>query len=111
VDADEPAAIRGLVRRLGERGQAATPAELARFRDFFAYQVLPVQVTTRVRAKHDLHVVTRAEWPSDTTDEEYLESLRATVADRRGGIFLARDDLDWTWTVYFVGRVHRAWRG
>src|SRR6266536_2949133 len=111
VSLDERAAIRDLVRRLGETGQPATPAELARLRDFFAHQVLPAGVTTRVRAKHDLHVVTRAEWPSDTTEEEYLESLRSTVEDWRSGIFLAWDELEGRWTVCFVGRVRRAWRG
>lgn len=108
---DDDSDVGGLVRRIGEIGRLATTDELAKLRDYFSRHVLPGHPTQRVRAKHDQHVVTREEWPSDTTDEAYLESLRAVVADWRSGVYLARDELEETWTLYFVGRVRRTWRG
>lgn len=103
--------IGDLVRRMGERGQAPALNELARIRDFFGNRVLPGRRTRRVRAKHDQHVVAREEWPSDTTEDEYLECLRAVMTDRRSGAYLARDGVEGSWTLYFVGRVRRTWRG
>src|SRR5690242_2611544 len=109
----EPEAIRRLVRELGAAGgsRAAMPDEIARLRDFFAHRVLRPSVDAYIQAKYDQHVVTRHEWPDDTEPEEYLESLRATVLDTRGGIYLTDHDGDSEWSIYFVGRVRRAWRG
>jgi hypothetical protein len=105
--------IRTLVRELGEaRGtQPATPAEVARLRDFFAHHVLPATPDAYVIAKYGKHVESDLEWPEDTSPEEYLESLRSTVLDQRSEIYLTDEsDLE-EWTIYFVGRVRRAWQG
>jgi len=111
VTDDNYSGIRDLVRRIGETGGLVTTDEVARLREHFSRHVLPSLPTRRIRAKYDQHVVTREEWPSDTTDVEYLESLRTVVADVQGGVYLARDDIEGTWTLYFVGRVRRTWRG
>jgi hypothetical protein len=103
--------ISDLVQRIGESGQLAAADELVRIRDYFGRRVLPSLPNRRVRMKHDQHVVTREEWPSDTTEVEYLESLRTIVTDWRSGVYLARDEIEGTWTLYFVGRVRRSWRG
>lgn len=103
--------IGDVVRRIGERGHAPTDDELSRLREFFGHRVLPDRPTRRVGTKHDQHVVAREEWPPDTTEGEYLESLRVVVTDWRSGIYLARDELEESWTLYFIGRVRRSWRG
>ena len=104
-------AIGDLIRRIGERGLAATAEEITRIRNHFGHRVLPTTPTRRVRAKHDQHVVARREWPSETTEDEYLDCLRDVVTDWRSGAYLTRDELEDTWTLYFVGRVRRSWRG
>ena len=73
--------IGDLIRRIGERGSVATPDELTNLRERFGLHVLPTFPTRRVRLKHDQHVATRREWPVDTTEEEYLDSLREVVTD------------------------------
>jgi hypothetical protein len=87
------------------------PDETARLRDFFAHRVLRPTVDAYIQAKYDEHVVARREWPDDTEPEEYLESLRATVLDARSSIYLTNHSGNSDWSIYFVGRVHRAWRG
>jgi hypothetical protein len=100
-----------LVLRLAEEQREATPDEAARIRALFARRGLPDVVTERVRQKYEEHVEERAEWPSDTTPEEYLESLRATVSDARSSIYVTFEiELD-EWVVSFVGRIRRGWRG
>jgi hypothetical protein len=111
VTEHDTSGVGDLVRRIGESGGAAAPDELAQIRDFFGHRVLPDRPTRRVRAKHDQHVVAREEWPADTSEDDYLESLRAVVTDWRSGIYLARDEVEESWTLYFVGRVRRSWRG
>ena len=56
-------------------------------------------------------MVARREWPSETTEDEYLDCLRDVVTEWRSGVYLARDELEDSWTLYFVGRVRRSWRG
>lgn len=100
-----------LALRLTEEQREATPDEAARIRALFARHGLPDVVTEHVRQKYEEHVEDRQEWPSDTTPEEYLESLRATVTDARSSIYVTFEiELD-EWVVYFVGRVRRGWRG
>jgi hypothetical protein len=100
-----------LVLRLAEDQHEATPAEATQIRELFARRGLPQVVTERVRQKYEEHVEKRAEWPGDTTPEEYLESLRATVTDARTAIYATFEvELD-EWVVYFVGRMRREWRG
>lgn len=54
------------------------------------------------------HVRRGMEWPSGTTRAEYLESLRQTVLDPDGGIYVERRFGAWELT--FVARSGR-WRG
>ena len=110
---DERAAIRRLVRELGTDGgtRSATPEEVARLRDFFGRRVLSNYVDAYIFDKYDQHVLTDRHWPADTTPEEYLDSLRETVLDSSGRLYLAYDDDYDEWSIYFVGRVRRAWRG
>ena len=71
----------------------------------------PSTVTERVLQKYDQHVSEREEWPDDTLPDEYLDSLRATVADGRSSSYATYEsDLD-DWVVYFVGPVQHVWRG
>lgn len=108
---DDARDIQQLVHELGIHARRATDEEAAQIRALFARQALPTAVTPRVLQKHLQHVEERREWPSDTTPEEYLESLRATVMDPLSGIYLTFEiELD-DWVVYFVGRVRREWRG
>jgi hypothetical protein len=109
-DRDE---IRQLVRELGEsRGsRTATPEEIARLREFFGRSVLRAHVDPYILRKYDQHVVERLEWPADTTPEEYLESLRATVFDSRSSVYLTDRVGATDWAIYFVGPVYRDWRG
>jgi hypothetical protein len=110
---DEREQIRQLVRELGAGGGArlATPDEIARLRDFFGRRVLRSYVDTYIQAKYDKHVDDDAQWPADTSPEEYLESLRATILDPRCEIYLSDETPDGEWAIYFCGRVRRAWRG
>jgi hypothetical protein len=112
-DPEDPSEIRQLVRELGVAGgtRAVSPGEIARLRSFFGRRVLREHVDAYILRKYDQHVVDRLEWPTDTTPEEYLESLRETVLDPRSGIYLAIYDGDTDWSVYFVGAVRRVWRG
>jgi len=108
---DEVEDVARLVRQLAEDQRTATPSEAVQIRELFAQRGLPRAVTDRVRQKYEQHVEERSEWPSDTTPEEYLESLRSTVADARAAIYATFEvELD-EWVVYFVGRVRRGWRG
>jgi len=45
--------------------------------------------------KYLWHAVERQEWPSGTTLDEYLESLRAVVLDDRSGVFASRYQGEW----------------
>jgi len=111
--ATEREAIRRLVRELGAAGgeRAATPEEIRRLRDFFAHRVLRSYVDDYIHGKYDQHVGIDGHWPDDTTAEEYLESLRETVLDPSSALYLTNDGGYEDWSVYFVGRVRRAWRG
>ena len=103
--------VAGLVRKLAEDQRQATPREAVQIHQLFTQRGLPQTVTRRVLQKHGHHVDERGEWPSDTTPDEYLESLRSMVADVRTAIYATfAIELD-EWVIYFVGRVRRAWRG
>ena len=107
----DPGSLAALIQRLAEGRRSATEREAVQIRALFAERCLPFDVTPRVRLKYEQHVHEGAEWPSDTTPEEYLESLRSTVKDQRSGMYATFEiELD-DWTVYFVGRVRRPWRG
>ena len=107
----DPEGIAERIRQLAERGEPATPFEVQQIRALFTERALPSAVTQKVLQKYEHHVVDRFEWPSDTTPEEYLESLHATVASEHTGIYAVFEmELD-DWVLYFVGRVRRAWRG
>jgi hypothetical protein len=71
----------------------------------------PIRPTRRVREKHAQHVEDDVQWPDDTSAEEYLESLREVTLNPRSGIYLVEDEIEWTWTIYFVGRVPYRWQG
>ena len=108
---DDLEGVAQLVLRLAENQRQATPEEATQIRTLFAQRGLPQNVTERVRQKHEEHVEERDEWPSDTTPDDYLESLRLTVTDAGSAIYATFEiELD-EWVVYFVGRVRRAWRG
>ena len=109
----EPSEIRRLVRELGEAGGSlnATQRQIAQLRQFFGRRVLRTSVDEYILAKYHAHVEDDLHWPEDTTPDEYLESLRQTVLDRRSAIYLTDAGPDGEWTIYFVGRVRRAWRG
>src|SRR5207248_96948 len=64
-----------------------------------------------ILAKYRKHVEDDAQWPADTSPSEYLESLRGTVLDPRSAMYLTDEDDGTEWSIYFVGRVRRAWRG
>ena len=89
----------------------AAPDEISRLREFFGHRVLRSFVDDYILAKFDEHVIDDEQWPSDTTPEEYLDSLRETVLDPRSGIYLTSDNWLGEWTIYFSGRVRRACRG
>jgi hypothetical protein len=111
VTEDDSADVPLLVQQLAEERRTASAQQAMRIRELFARRGLPEAVSGRVQQKYDQHVEQRGEWPGDTTPEEYLESLRSTVTDRRSGIYATfEQELD-DWVVYFVGRVRRAWRG
>ena len=112
-EGDEREAIRRLVRELGAAGGArpATPEEIGRRRDFFGRRVLRSYVDDYILAKYRTHVERDAQWPEDTTPEEFLESLRQTVLDTSSSLYLTNQDDEGQWTIYFVGRVRRALRG
>jgi hypothetical protein len=102
-----------LVRTFGEARGAlpAEPRQIERLRDFFGRQVLRADVDAYILEKFNQHVEIDGHWPDDTTPGQYLESLRETVLDRRGSIYLTDASPNGDWTIYFVGRVRRAWRG
>jgi hypothetical protein len=105
--------IRRLVRELGEaRGsRLPTPEEVSRLRNFFGRRVLRSHVDDYIRRKYFQHVGDDAQWPEDTTEEEYLESLREIVLDPQSAIYMTDDDDEGEWTIYFVGRARRSWLG
>jgi hypothetical protein len=102
-----------LVHTLGEAGGTlpATPQQVQRLREFFGLRVLRPQPDAYILSKFHEHVEGDEQWPTDTTPEEFLGSLRDTVLDPRTALYLTDDGPDQTWTLYFVGRVRRAWRG
>jgi hypothetical protein len=109
----EREAIRRLVRELGEAAgsRVATPDEVARLRDFFGRRVLRAYVDGYILDKYDKHVLRNEEWPEGTSPEEYLESVRETILDPRGSIYLTDHTDGGRWNLYFFGRVRRDWRG
>ena len=108
-----PEAIRRLVRELGEGAGRLTASreQLAQLRAFFGQRVLRAEVDDYIQRKYALHVEEDRHWPGDTTPEEYLESVRHTVLDTSSAIYLTQNGPDHTWSIYFVGRVRREWRG
>jgi hypothetical protein len=98
---------------LGEGGgsRRASAGELNRLREFFARQVLRAEVDDYILKKYCKHVLDDLHWPDDTSPGDYLESLRTTVLDPRSAIYLTADNEAGDWTIYFVGRVRRDWRG
>ena len=54
------------------------------------------------------HVVVQQEWPSGTTFQEYIGSLRSIIQDAESGLYLSR--FMGVWTLAFLGRSQR-WRG
>lgn len=92
-----------LVRDIAAGRRVATDDEVERLRRHFGEGVLPRQVTGLIRRKYGTHVEGNGEWPYDTTPEEYLQSLRATVLDARSGLFLEYSEEEDDWTIYFVG--------
>jgi hypothetical protein len=113
------AALAELVRELGETGRQATPADLVRIRTVLADQALPAptDLITGSRAgaylltKFNDHVLDGDEWPTGTSPEEYLDSLRATVRGPVSGVRLYRHLTTGEWMLLFVGRTRRSWAG
>lgn len=106
-------AITQLVRALGS-ARGALPITLRQIedlRDFFGRQVLRTYVDSYILAKFYDHVEEDRQWPEDTTPEEFLECLRSTVLDQRSAIYLTDARSLGEWSIYFVGRVRRAWKG
>lgn len=108
---DDRAFVVALLDQLTVNRRASSPVETAHLRQYFAARVLPAQPTPRVIAKHGKHVEDDLQWPDDTAPDEYLASLRDTVLDPRGGIYLVEPEVELTWTIYFVGPVSYRWRG
>lgn len=108
---EDRAFIDNLLRRLTTHQRALTRQEIRRLRQYFASRALPEQPTTRVLEKHGKHVEDDLQWPDDTTPDEYLVSLRDTILNPRGGIYLVEPEIELTWTIYFVGPVPYRWRG
>ena len=100
-----------LARDIAASRRTAADDEVERLRRHFGEIVLPRQVTGLVTRKYGIHVEDNEEWPRDTTPDEYLDSLRATALDTRSGLFFEYSEEENDWTIYFVGRVRRAWRG
>ena len=100
-----------VIRDLANDRRRATSNETARLRRYFARHVLPDWPNRRVLDKHAQHAEGDLQWPNDTSPEAYLESLRTTVEDPRSAVYLTQAEVEGTWTVYFVGRVRREWRG
>jgi hypothetical protein len=109
----QPDEIRRLVRALGEAGGSLRPTlqQMQQLRDFFGRRVLRDHADAYILGKYQQHVEDDEQWPIDTTPEEYLSSLRQTVLDPRSDIYLTDADSAGEWSIYFVGRVRRAWRG
>ena len=101
------------MRRLGEAGGAlgATHEQIEQLRAFFGLRVLRSYSDAYIMGKYYQHVEDDEQWPADTTPEEYLDSLRQTVLDPGSAIYLTNRDPIGEWSIYFVGRVRRAWRG
>jgi len=108
---DDPAGTLALIRRLTATRRTATLSEAARLRRQFAHHVLPRQPTARILAKHGQHVEDDGQWPTDASPDGYLASLRATILNPNGGIYLVEAAAERTWTIYFVGSVPYQWRG
>jgi hypothetical protein len=110
---NEPHVIAELIRAIGQAGgvRPVTPGEISQLRDYFGRRVLRTEVDSYIIAKYSRHVEEDGHWPADTTPEEYLESLHATVLDPSSAIYLTDATPLGEWTIYFSGRVRRAWRG
>ncbi len=100
-----------MLREITATRRRATASEVADIRRFFALRVLPQRPTGRVYAKHGKHIEDDGQWPEDTSPEGYLESLRETVLNPRSGLYFVEDEMERTWTIYFVGRVPYRYQG
>src|SRR5687768_10116227 len=111
--AQEADDIRRMIRTLGVAGGAvsASSQQIEHLRAFFGRRALPDSVDAYILGKYDTHVGDDGHWPEDTTPDEYLESLRQTVLDPRSAIYLTDAGSGGDWSIYFVGRVRRGWRG
>lgn len=107
----DPEGVAELIRQFAEHGQSMSPLEAQQVRALYVERGLPAVVTAKVLQKYEHHVIDRYEWPSDTTPDEYLESLHSTVTDQHSGIYALFEVALDEWVVYFVGRVRREWRG
>jgi hypothetical protein len=85
-----------LLHQLTTARRAANLVEATRLRQYVATHILPSQLTARVLNKHAQHVEDDIQWPEDATPDDYLESLRDTVINPRGSIFMAERELDHT---------------
>lgn len=105
--------VRRLIRTLGEAGGRlpVSRPHLAQIRAFFAHRVLRTTPDDYILRKFSQHVEGDGHWPTDTLPDEYLASLRETVLDPTSAVYLTDRDQPGTWSIYFVGRVRRAWRG
>jgi hypothetical protein len=108
---DDSAMVADLVAHLAETQGSASLGDAGRIRARYAERGLSGTVNARVIDKHRQHIEERSEWPSDTSVDDYLESLRATVADEDTSIYVTFEPDLGDWVVYFVGRIRRAWRG
>ena len=113
MTAEERDSIARLVRILGEAREAlrAEPWQIAQLRDFFGRHVLRARPDAYILGKFRQHVEEDGHGPDYITPEGYLDSLRETVLDSRSAIYLTDAGPTGEWTIYFVGRVRRAWRG
>jgi len=105
--------ISQLIRALGQaRGSLrATLEQIEQLRDFYGQRVLRTSIDPYILTKYYDHVEEDRQWPEDTTPEEFLASLRMTILDPRSAIYLTDARPPGEWSIYFVGRVRRAWRG
>src|SRR6185503_9401957 len=81
----DPGDIQSLVQTLGSEPRMATEAEAALICQYLAMRVLPARPTSYLLRKYRTHVEDNQEWPSDTTPEEYLASLRSGALDACSG--------------------------
>jgi hypothetical protein len=112
-DPNEAERIRQLVREIGQAGGLRTVPleEIDGLRDFFGRRVLRDEVDSYIIDKHSRHVEDDEQWPIDTTPDEYLQSLREAVLDRRSALYLTDRTVVGEWAIYFSSRVRHSWRG